>query len=378
MAKEKITYILGAGASIGAFPLVKPTEQWKNNGLADELIAHGNSLLQHYKQYHEYSDTVKKIMNSLKEVGEKANQFGNVDSYAKYLYHMGEVNKLRDLKMALAFYFVARQVCNPENTNEKRYLNFITSIVDERNMFPDNVKVLSWNYDYLFQIAGALYRNDEFSERKGVAHYSPHFIDYYPRPGYEFQLTHPDYAKEGFSVAHLNGIAGFYIEKNESNSNVYKSIFHDLKCIGKKERISELDVLIEFHKKYMHNPNLITFAWEKGTEINNRLANSIQIAKEIIKGTTILVVIGYSFPFYNREVDNAIIQTITAKEKYTLKKIYFQDPFVDGEFLRKRYSLITPEESQQTVHMAMNQYIKPGVEVEHITYTDQFYVPIEL
>jgi hypothetical protein len=37
MSKDKVTYILGAGASIGTFPLVKGAGKWEKKGLADIL-----------------------------------------------------------------------------------------------------------------------------------------------------------------------------------------------------------------------------------------------------------------------------------------------------------------------------------------------------
>jgi len=89
------------------------------------------------------------------------------------------------------------------------------------------------------------------------------------------------------------------------------------------------------------------------------------------------VVIGYSFPFYNRETDNMIFETI----KPSLQKIYFQDPKPNnnGEFLRKRYGL---SKEAVTIYEDEPKFTpvgtRPGIDIEHITDTDQFYIPIEV
>jgi hypothetical protein len=134
-----------------------------------------------------------------------------------------------------------------------------------------------------------------------------------------------------------------------------------------------------FYGRNSKSKPLITFAWEKDSETKKSLINSYEIAKEIIKDTTILVIIGYSFPFYNREVDNMIFDVL----KPSLKKIYYQDPEIDGEFLRSRYNL--PSATKPNTDKISNpnvahifRGITPTLTIEHIENTDQFYIPVEL
>jgi len=70
-----------------------------------------------------------------------------------------------------------------------------------------------------------------------------------------------------------------------------------------------------------------------------------------------LVIIGYSFPFFNREIDREIMGEINFEK---LKKIYFQDPFRDGEFLRGQFN------------------IPDNVEIKNIKEPDQFHIPFEM
>ena len=72
--------------------------------------------------------------------------------------------------------------------------------------------------------------------------------------------------------------------------------------------------------------------------------------------------------------------------KPSLTKIYFQDPFINGEFLRKRFALATPQEAYENYRRNTGEmktlFRLPqrdfGVEIEHISSTDQFYIPVEV
>jgi hypothetical protein len=385
MSKEKITYILGAGASIGAFPLVKGTEEWEGRGLADDLIHQADKL-----EYLALNPINNHVTTALREIGAWSNEFGNLDSYAKYLYHTKQFDKLGRLKLALTYYFLSNQLSiDGCASKEKRYLNFITSIIDEKDQFPENVKVLSWNYDFLFENATSVYNdNERFIQGDKVSQHTPGFVSYFPNYGYSFQLTHKDYGNKDFSIVHLNGIAGFYLDQEDELSEVFTSVFNDFKKNGIVDKIGENDFMDFFEEKYSKKQHLLTFAWEKKSKTKASLINSYEIAQEIIKDTTILVVIGYSFPIYNREVDNMIFKEITP----SLKKIYYQDPFIDGEFLRNRYNLppqvLEREEiekyekavtrSNSTIPQLPPPPYPKTLKIEQIINTDQFYIPVEL
>jgi N utilization substance protein B len=170
------------------------------------------------------------------------------------------------------------------------------------------------------------------------------------------------------------GLTDHTIQKDK---DIIKFIFKKLilKSPG-IEQIFEEKFIEAFHNKYISQSHLITFAWEKESEAKSYLKQTIEAIKEVCNDTEYLVVIGYSFPFYNREIDKLIFETITP----TLKKIYFQDPYNDGSFLIDRYNLQREPTEYETKRMEMYGAlrIKGKTEVKHITETDQFYVPIEL
>ncbi|CAN5783425.1 hypothetical protein BH11BAC7_BH11BAC7_17550 [soil metagenome] len=79
-------------------------------------------------------------------------------------------------------------------------------------------------------------------------------------------------------------------------------------------------------------------------------------ARKISMGSEFLVVIGYSFPFFNRNIDRQLLENLLL----SVRKIYFQDPYLDGSFLRAQFG------------------VGGNVAIEHIKDTNQFFLPHEL
>jgi hypothetical protein len=81
------------------------------------------------------------------------------------------------------------------------------------------------------------------------------------------------------------------------------------------------------------------------------------MATEGTKFTNVLVVIGYSFPFFNREIDRKIIKAMSK-----IHKVYFQSKEPDA--LVERFQAIIPG--------IKTEALKP------ITDVEQFLLPNEL
>ena len=78
----------------------------------------------------------------------------------------------------------------------------------------------------------------------------------------------------------------------------------------------------------------ISYAWEEDTI---QESNVVQLAIDAVKDAHFLVVIGYTFPEDNREIDNTVI-----KKMENLEKVYIQDfcPHeVESNFLKIRSDL---------------------------------------
>ncbi|MEO8885976.1 MAG: hypothetical protein ABI367_07925, partial [Mucilaginibacter sp.] len=132
-----------------------------------------------------------------------------------------------------------------------------------------------------------------------------------------------------FGIFKLNCSATF-------NSNTFSN--RDTSYLIDNFKTSEIEEfvpqLIGAYDKLCTNPriykNHLSFAWEHQTD--NPFFNHL---KESICNTEILVVIGYSFPFFNRDIDKLILNKFVGNN---LKKVYFQAP--DAEDLRERFLAI--------------------------------------
>jgi hypothetical protein len=97
----------------------------------------------------------------------------------------------------------------------------------------------------------------------------------------------------------------------------------------------------------------ISFAWEEDSLKTNIVDAAIAGTKE----TNILLVIGYSFPFFNREVDRKIIGAMTG-----LEKVYFQAP--DADDLKERFFAIRDD--------AINIKLVPRKDLKQFVFPHEF------
>jgi hypothetical protein len=84
--------------------------------------------------------------------------------------------------------------------------------------------------------------------------------------------------------------------------------------------------MIKHLKKY---PLSLSFAWEKIRFEDDVIKDTISN----INDTQVLVIIGYSFPYYNREIDRKIIGSMT-----NLEKVYIQD--LGPKTIKERFNAI--------------------------------------
>jgi hypothetical protein len=338
---ERILYYLGAGASVQALPLAKSIYNKKDAVVPETPIVNGlayslkkidiNSIFRGLDES-KYSDFKIEMQNNLTELSIKANEFGDVDTYAKYL-HLKQDSSFFKLKKTLSQFFTIEQLLL--NKLDGRYLPWLINIMDEES-FPENVKILSWNYDFQVELAAKNFgdiENVEFDTNSFS--YSKSFINHYPC------LDPTPDRDNNFSIIHLNGIAGFKQPKDLYTSSIFQ------KSIGNNS-ISILNYLM----KDDSDPQ-IHFAWE-GSKYHKLLMKKVI---EMIKGTTIVVIIGYSFPFFNRQIDKLVFEELM--NRTPIKKIYYQDPKLSGEQLRAQFSL--PQ----------------NLPIVHIKKVDNFHVPFE-
>jgi hypothetical protein len=341
---DKVTYLIGAGASAKALPVI--------SGMADKLIEFSkkvqsdkafvfeNDKLKIGKHNVTRNEIKEKLCDALNYVIKGTKEHASIDTFAKKLFLSGNDEGLIELKAVLSCFFTYLQT---KPLFDRRYDTFFASILrSNRQEFPENLRVLSWNYDSQFEIAyEGFTAYNSFHEIQTRLNLVPNDTVLHLGKNIEFSSNE-------FAIFKLNGTAGML---NTSNAH----IVHMLDRVPEEMNLQAIDAIIRWYGYMTLQENLnslLTFAWES----NSIASQVIERAVESTKDTTVLVCIGYSFPFFNRDVDRKIIRAMES-----LKTIYFQ---------------ALPEHLEE--NMTRFQAIKQGIEKVAVKDTAQFFLPPEL
>ncbi len=314
---SKTTYYIGAGASFHSLPLV--------NSIPERMEVFYEYVKERNQKGFLKSDFTETYLKELSILIHEIKNSTSIDSYAKELYNRNDIMKHMRLKAILSGFLSFEQIEKSEdfknflkgyndeylyenmtNTIDKRYRTFWSELTNQQDRVPSkDFNILSWNYDSQFESA--------YSRQQGCSlTMSQQQLNVYPS-------INSTYKEDRFSIIKLNGTAGLLRSHNSNNnSNLF---YFD------RDKTSDgiLDYMINHLKRNysrsFSDPQL-KFAWELEGEVN--LAR--KYAKEIMREAEILIVIGYSFPKYNKEIDKNILSSANK-----LKRIYYQAPASDVE-----------------------------------------------
>jgi len=338
---NKIVYIFGAGASKNALPIINEIPdriqklfkklETKEFELSDNESFDLKLEKPRSKRFYQLE-----LIDSLKWLYKQRVNYASVDTFAKKLYITDNEENLNKLKIALSVFFICEQCINKP---DKRYETFFASLLNRNLEFPKNMRILTWNYDYQFELTFSGY-----SEKNNLSSFlhQLHIITKYAKE-YNYKDDHCNIFK-------INGTTGLY-----SNNDCEPYSFTDnLDRTFDKQFIEQIVRAFTnaTYSKFIY-PGL-SFAWEE-----ENYSNIINLAVKDLEDTEILVVIGYSFPFFNREIDRKIIGDMKK-----LKKVYFQAPEQDVEALKERFQSIRDDIDDKLL------VTKKDI--------DQFFIPNEL
>ena|ERR1700757_4467 len=333
-----ITYLFGAGASVGALPMV--TQMAERIGSFINLIGSSQFALNNLPIVKDREETKAQILaifiNDLRWLQKACYEHASIDTFAKKLYIRQDNIDLRRLKATLSAYLILEQVYNYKV--EKRYDAFFASILDnDVSSFPSNIKILSWNYDYQFEQAYSGFSDyTTISQNQSALKVVSKFQT-------RFQLDN------SFAIYKINGTTGVY-------RHSHHQLYHTDNKIPTEFNLAVIEATLSdyYHIKYISDDveSTLSFAWE-----NENQAKIIDPIKEATGNTDVLVVIGYSFPFFNRTIDRDII-----KNMHGLNKVYFQAP--DADNIKERFLSILPTMENDRLVSRFN--------------VDQFFLPDEL
>lgn len=310
MVKPNITYLLGAGASYGTIPILNEFSK-SLDAFAD--IIYGRSI----KNYSLKIDFV----NSMKWLASESKNHNTVDTFAKKLFLNDNYDELSRLKMTLSLFFLIVQFYDGTGSKQgkkaanihHRYVSLVSAFLEKSRgsiVLPQNVKFITWNYDLQLELALNYFLKDRTSFGDALK-----IFGCIPNEDNE-KLPNP-------SIVHLNGIAGLFFAKGNGG---YRHVIDEIKSShidGILENILYIYESLSPKTKVRIDPNdTFYYSWER-TDISN---SAIDAAMNIMKQTNILVIVGYSFPVFNRELDRRLLNVF---KNSNIQKIYYQDPNAD-------------------------------------------------
>jgi uncharacterized protein YaaR (DUF327 family) len=371
----RITYYLGAGASYHSIPTVK------------DLPARMKVFLRMIEKQGEVPGSLTYIeqLKTYKELVEDFEKYVTPDTLARNYHLTGKTQLLDSLKRLLSCYLIFEQLQKneeelenqvwsffPEQLNtskqdeekvknriiasmaaelDQRYNSFFATILTkekEKIRLPGNVNVISWNYDSQIERAFQDFCNGHNSlvevQEKLDVYPMISLIPRFHENLENFQNPSESFDGQSFSVLKLNGTGAFANNTAEAPFD-----FKNLKLNDAWSQIREI-----MFKKSDYT-NRLQFAWEKDSYSRASVSLTRNYATQALKKSDVVVVIGYSFPDFNRSIDKQIFSGFKGK------KLYIQDPAAENIAQKIR---------------GVNQNIKTS-DIVTITNTDNFFIPYE-
>jgi len=351
-----VTYLFGAGASAKSLPIV--------SNMKDRFSIF-NDFISRYIDIPN-KKAVEDLAGSLLT---QIRTHASPDTYAKKLHlQEGLIHSSKKdlfiLKHYLSLFFIAEQSAFYKNfrtesgawpvpfpTVDARYDPFLATLLQKQGgkiLLPKEVNIVSWNYDSQLELAYTAFSKCKLNDALALFNEIPSTAPLAP----------------GGSVIKLNGTAGMYFDEDGKHPS-------HLLSDGKEEfDIDDFKSLLESfarlrpglvgnHKDY--KPPFINFAWEEDPFSRGNSKELISI----LNNTQILVIIGYSFPNFNRQVDRQLMKQMS----HSLEKIYYQ-----GEAVHLDSLIVRLQEGIMKHH----NFKIDRIPLVKYTDIDQFCIPYEL
>lgn len=377
MSETRVTYLIGAGASANALPVV--------NGMNDRMKCFFDELIK-LNEVYEYN-----FDNELHEIGRILNKIRThqtIDTYAKKLYLKEDVKNYNLLKRFLSCYLIFEQANKdnildfnndirvkslisksiiPQKVDERlndkinlqldtRYDSFFASLLNKNKLLDPNINIITWNYDMQFELAYSDFNFDKYKVER-----IQDYLQIFPTAiNQEVDLNKS-------SIIKLNGTCNFLNDRNTSTFDIINENFYDNRFTSALLRILS-DV----------NHNVITqleFAWEN----DRQTTKAREYAHQVIGNSDIIVIIGYSFPTFNREVDRFIFNKFDDSQLFrTYTDIVNREPESKIKQVKKIYIQDTPQNAPKIKERlkAIGNNLFDVAEI--YDDVDQFLIPYEL
>lgn len=347
---SKVTYLLGAGASAGkrtesgsiieGLPCVNEIPKSISEIieiLKTEILEEVECVDELGLQVREDWVTAQQELLSLfEELEQNTKNNATIDTYAKKLKLKGNRSGLEHVEQLLTLFFLFEQILhNPDS----RYDTFLANILVSSSVIPKNINIISWNYDSQIEIVYSDYN-------------SPDKLEIGNKEQEDYQE---------FKILKVNGTATF--KGQDDVVKLRDDIAPKLQCAEKDSK----SVYMAKNRVYLFEFIKLYRTYVKGHEGNTNLSFAFDDKKyseailrrsdEVINDTDALVIIGYTFPFFNREIDRMVLSRLSPEAK-----VYIQD--------------LTPEKIKESFKAVLPNFNDNNISL--IRDVTQFYLPPEL
>jgi hypothetical protein len=341
----RITYLFGAGASAQALPTVTGIPQALENFInliendfegSEEVFVSSLDIKRNKAKI--------QILTDLDWLKQASLNHSSIDTFAKKLYLTGKTRDLKRLKSTLDLYFTIEQLFKGIDF---RYDLFYSTILRKKDNgdieLPTNVNCLTWNYDIQLELAATgFFQIQSPTEIEKKLNIVP-FVN--SRGIYQYD----------FAIVKLNGTASGRIRGDKFDRiNIDISQFGQRLTKNDKKEILD-NCMREYVRSIEFDNNIpsLMFAWEE----EPLSAATREFAKSMVRLTEILVVIGYSFPNFNRDIDKMLFTSMP-----NLKKVIVQSASTKSvDAICQKIKALYP-----------NSYT-----IESYVETDDFFIPFE-
>lgn len=339
---SKVVYLLGAGASRGTrdkgkqiltgLPIV--------NEIEGELVKLIDLLSSFPLKDKELKESLSSLINDFRKLKHACLDYATIDSYAKKLWLQGNKKEFAQVELLLTIFFILEQIIHKPDIRYKTFLSKVVQkdVVEDVLNLRKDISILSWNYDNQIELAYRSYFDVGYSFIREV-------FGIYDVKGDDLN----PYLKKHWRIIKLNGTANFTREEDWLPSSDTNTIDNKLlkKILGKYALCKGRGLCDGMVR--------LNFAWEDKWS-KDMLTNKIP---SLVHDAQTLVVIGYSFPDYNRDIDKNIF-----KDMPHLENIYIQDKYPNR--IQKNIKPVIPEDRRNKIRIVLHGDV------------EQFYLPPEL
>lgn len=321
MSSPKITYYLGAGASYYSVPIIKDLQ--KQLGELPIQISAYNQLEKLFDdEFNDNRNINKKLSDliphnifsylliELAKLSERSVKYSTIDTFAFYCKHQDPQYYILIKNLLNVFFTLWQARVNHDIKSENpftweeidpRYIGLISAIFRKEGglMISENVNFVTWNYDTQLEKAIKLFTKKEESLMQIC----------------ETAQVYPICDIDKSKIIHLNGISGFYQNNNEEIKMLNQGFEKDI--------LSHFDELVKSYKdltSVQEDTSLIQFSWDEDMPYNKAINRS----RDILSESDYVVIIGYSFPLFNRAADIAMLKNLKKECKIIIQNPGFK------------------------------------------------------